>query len=189
MKKEKSCSKKSKGFTLIEVLVVVLIIGILAAIALPQYQLARDKAEFTKYQAMATSLRDAYDDYVLIHGEGTANFDKLSVSLPDDFTRVYGTASTFIQCFQNNEMFCCMSGSGSSYAGLIDCGKNDLSVIYTQYFFHFNNGPINRTPYCYAKENHSRANRLCNVLGIEEGSSNIWTPEGVSNTYQVYKLK
>jgi len=177
-----------KGFSLLELLVAILIIGILAAIALPYYQLAVDKADFIKYETMARSLRDAYDHYVLIYGVGTADFNKLSVSLPDDFTRVYGEVSSSIQCFQNDEMFCCMSNSGGTWSGLINCGKNDLSVIYVQSIFSYNNTPANRRARCLAKENHTRANRLCNALGTKGTIGNNWTPAGESNRYQNYYL-
>lgn len=178
--------KNKKGFSLLELLVVILIIGVLGAIALPHYQLAVDKALFAKYQAMAASLRDAYDHYVLIYGKGTTDFKKLSVSLPGDFSN-YSNYGAFT-CLSNQEMFCCMSDSGGSHTGLIDCGKNDLSVIYAQYFFSYNNEPANRKGRCLAKENHTRADRLCSALGTYDGISNMWTPEGHSNRYKNYVL-
>lgn len=182
--------KNKKGFSLLELLVVVLIIGILGAIALPYYQLAVDKADFMKYQSMVTSLRDAYNHYVLIHGEGTADVNKLSVSLPDDFSRVFGGASSAIQCFQNKDMFCCMSDSGESHSGLVNCGKNDESVICVRTMLNKDNSITSQRMRCLAKQDNARANRLCNALGTEAHTGNTWTPSGVSDyIYKNYYLK
>lgn len=66
-----------KGFTLIEILVVVLIIAILVAIALPQYKMAVRKAEFAKLQPTVNALLDAENRYFLINGTftGIENLD------------------------------------------------------------------------------------------------------------------
>ena len=50
---------KAKGFTLIELMIVVAIIGILAAIALPAYKTYTDKAKFTEVIQAATIFKTA----------------------------------------------------------------------------------------------------------------------------------
>ncbi|MBQ8032516.1 MAG: prepilin-type N-terminal cleavage/methylation domain-containing protein, partial [Elusimicrobiaceae bacterium] len=54
--------KNKQAFTMIELLVVVLIIGILAAVAVPQYQVAVEKARLT--QAL-TTLKYVHDQTML----------------------------------------------------------------------------------------------------------------------------
>lgn len=82
------------GFTLVELLIVVLIIAILAAVALPQYRIAVTKAHLMRMLPIVRSLADAQDRYYLANGQYADELDKLDISLPkggtvSDFTMNY----------------------------------------------------------------------------------------------------
>ena len=81
---------KKKGFTLIEMLVVVLIIAVLAAIAFPKYQLAVLKTRYTQLMVMGDALRKAEDAYYLANGKYALDSNELDLTLPSNCTS--GTA-------------------------------------------------------------------------------------------------
>ncbi|WP_018145397.1 pilin [Thioalkalivibrio sp. AKL6] len=70
MQKVKSVQK---GFTLIELMIVVAIIGILAAIALPAYQDYTTRAQISEGITLAASARTAVSEHYITEGEWPAS--------------------------------------------------------------------------------------------------------------------
>ena len=81
-----------KAFTLIELLVVVLIIGILASIALPQYQKAVERAKAAQVLALLKAVGQAFEANYMANGVYTNSLDDLEVNIPWTGTTKFSTA-------------------------------------------------------------------------------------------------
>ena len=68
MKNIQQTHSNAKGFTLIELMIVVAIIGILAAVALPAYQDYTKRAKLSEVILAASSCRTAVSEYVQSEG-------------------------------------------------------------------------------------------------------------------------
>lgn len=76
--------RNNKGFTLLELLVVVLIIGILSAIALPQYKLVVEKSRMTEAITILRAIANAQDRFFMVNGRYATSYemDKLDIEIP-----------------------------------------------------------------------------------------------------------
>ena len=126
--------KNKKGFTLIEILVVVLIIGILAAIAVPQYQVAVAKSRVSAMLPIMTSLSEAEEIYYMNHSHYTEDVSALDVTVPDS-------------CVVNTD------DSTSTPSTTYSCGDDFMLAVY-------NNGNVN-LHYC---KGHNKNTEDCKTV-------------------------
>jgi len=100
-------TKKRSGFTLLEIMIVVAIIGLLAAIAIPAASTARVKSQRTACINNLKMMDGAKDVYALetngqtptmpdLHGDG--HFIKSEPKCPADGTYTLGNLTTTVSC-------------------------------------------------------------------------------------------
>jgi len=179
MKKEK---QNKKGFTLIEVLVVVLIVGILTSIAMPQYQVAVMKSRFAKVQQAAKQYIDASYAYYAHYNAYPDSFEGMDISSFGSTTNPREAG----ECTVGSDIYCClMREMGNYQSGGIACGTKDYKIGFQFWWYDTD---TNKS-YCVAKNDNGAALKACKSLGTYYTTLNFPSPEGHRGTYEYYRLK
>lgn len=83
-----------RGFTLLELLIVVLVIGVLAAVAIPKFSGTRDKAYVTSMKSDLRNLITVQEAYMADHGTYAAATGSLTYNASSGVTVTVGTADS-----------------------------------------------------------------------------------------------
>lgn len=124
MKAPKIVKKAQAGFTLIELMIVVAIIGILAAVAIPAYQNYVAKSKFAGALSEVAGAKTAYDTYMNDGKDITAVTD-VGLSATDTANCTFGVAAA------NAGMTCTIVGGPVAVKGKIITLSRDPNGIWT----------------------------------------------------------
>ena len=141
MNRNKVKTSCKRGFTLIELVVVVLIIAILAAVAVPQYRLSVAKSQYATMKHMVDALVKAQEVYYLANGTYATNIEQLDINIAGG--QIARDTITF--------------PGGSCYSGGVDyarssCTLNNLRLGYV----------------CYMRHSTLPGLRMCQVLDTQD---------------------
>ena len=83
--------KRTKGFTLVEIMIVVAIIGLLVAIALPNFMKARRKSVIRSAQASLKQIEGAREQYLLDAGTNADTITTIEAAVVHEYIKVWPT--------------------------------------------------------------------------------------------------
>ena len=164
----------ARGYSLIETLMVVLIIGILTAVALPQYQRAVAKAEYARAQATAATLARAEDIYYETYKQYTPVMENLDVTI--EF------ASQTKDCSEESSSCAYSSpkrwGACRLYkSGYLYCRSTKDNLRYFKFAANYPNSRAGKS-YCYARTGDEKASPGDWTYKFCQRETGTTTPDG-----------
>lgn len=161
-----------KAFTLIELLVVVLIIGILSAVALPQYTFAVEKARFAEAQSNIASLQRAVDIWLLENGYPSSSFRFLG-----DSANASGELAVDLESGLDCSAWGGIACAGKNFIYTATCNPTNYCGVYatreidgnTVYEIGWSNKSGQwRGSYCNYPEEGSVGEKICKMLKAQD---------------------
>lgn len=156
------------GFTLIEVLVVVLIVGILAAFAVPWYQSSVEQARVATMIPAFKAIIEAQNRFKLETGVASVNIDVFDLSVDYKEKKEEGNKDR-----EKVRYYYAPAGSFALTEGTI-FWNSGRGYIIDYYGKSSSNQNMNATAICYASAGNSLGQRVCEGFGrkTERVSSN-----------------
>ena len=121
--------KNVKGFTLLELLVVIVIIGILAAIALPQYRKAVGKAELAQVISATKAVQNAQERYYLVNGKYATSFNSLDIELKSNITCGLSSGQ-YSMCYGKHYAIAHYYANSSSSKNSMNCYAKNKNLVF-----------------------------------------------------------